>query len=212
MQSFHIHRHACSQAVGSEMCVRRLTRIMRHNMKCNVSQTRLAPPNLQRHSPCPEQHMIPRGTPHALYMRPHSSDRADKKPRALYKKMLIYIRSIVCGQTRLAPPNLQRHSPCLEQHMIQTGTPHALNIRPHSSDRADKKTRALYKKMLIYMRSIVGDRLYDRSPHISHISSSTSRTMLLTLIQSWSSGLSFAKEECQLLLARTSLVLHTNTS
>ena len=78
----HIHRHASSQAVGSEMTSDRLTRDMRDNMKCKgvcVKQTqmllqcarldlnfcrrskckspldrtaRLPPPNWHRHSPC----------------------------------------------------------------------------------------------------------------------------------------------------------------
>ena len=34
---FEIHRDAFSQAVGTEMTSRRLTRIMRDNMKCNLS-------------------------------------------------------------------------------------------------------------------------------------------------------------------------------
>ena len=80
-------------------------------MKCNVLQTRLAPPNLQRHCPCPEQHMIPRGTPHALYMRPHSSDKAAKKPRALYIKMLICEGSIVGDRLYARSPQLAEALP-----------------------------------------------------------------------------------------------------
>ena len=46
----------------------------------------------------------------------------------------------------------------------------------------------------------------------THISSSTSKTMLLAWIHSWSATLRAESEVCQLLLANTSLVLHTKTS
>ena len=49
-------------------------------------------------------------------------------------------------------------------------------------------------------------------PHCTHIGSSTSNTMLLAPIHSWSPEVSSASEECQLLDASTSFFLQRKTS
>ena len=116
-------------------------------------------------------------------------------------------------------------SPSSRRHALHprtgTGTPLAYTYDPKDIGTAltELKTiqsTAITKKMLNYISdsSRVGGRL-DSGRHISqisHIASSTSRTTLLSLIHSWSSALRVASEECQLLLARTSLVLQTKTS
>ena len=124
-------------------------------------------------------------------------------------------RLALFSQTRLPPPNWHRHSPCLN-----ISPQEAFGNWPDTIVTALyelKKNKSTAKKKCptsLVAATRVGGRLdsWSQFSPVSHIASSTSRTMLLTLIHSWSSTLRVASEVCQLLLARTIFVLHTKTS